>query len=129
LQDPPKFTRIGIFGLKTNHLATLVVVSYDVLQQIVIVFMYLMCPGVGILMAFFQKATYEWRVLLMKGLMDYTQKHLKKIKILLFHYMQSFCHNIFFLVLYESKQAVDVRSFENRARVATDKTIATFLLC
>jgi hypothetical protein len=24
LQDPPKFTQIGIFGLKTNHLATLV---------------------------------------------------------------------------------------------------------
>jgi hypothetical protein len=23
LQDPPKFTKIGIFGLKTNHLATL----------------------------------------------------------------------------------------------------------
>jgi hypothetical protein len=23
LQDPPKFTQIGIFGLKTNHLATL----------------------------------------------------------------------------------------------------------
>jgi hypothetical protein len=22
-QDPPKFTQIGIFGLKTNHLATL----------------------------------------------------------------------------------------------------------
>jgi hypothetical protein len=22
LQDPPKFTKIGIFGLKTNHLAT-----------------------------------------------------------------------------------------------------------
>jgi hypothetical protein len=27
LQDPPKFTQIGIFGLKTNHLATLVVRS------------------------------------------------------------------------------------------------------
>jgi hypothetical protein len=25
LQDPPKFTQIWIFGLKTNHLATLVV--------------------------------------------------------------------------------------------------------
>jgi hypothetical protein len=24
LQDPPKFTQIGIFGLKTNYLATLV---------------------------------------------------------------------------------------------------------
>jgi hypothetical protein len=24
LIDPPKFTQIGIFGLKTNHLATLV---------------------------------------------------------------------------------------------------------
>jgi hypothetical protein len=24
LQDPPKFTQIGIFGLKTNHLATLI---------------------------------------------------------------------------------------------------------
>jgi hypothetical protein len=24
LQDPPEFTQIGIFGLKTNHLATLV---------------------------------------------------------------------------------------------------------
>jgi hypothetical protein len=24
LQDPPKFTQICIFGLKTNHLATLV---------------------------------------------------------------------------------------------------------
>jgi hypothetical protein len=24
LQDPPKFTQIWIFGLKTNHLATLV---------------------------------------------------------------------------------------------------------
>jgi hypothetical protein len=24
LQDPPKFTQIGIFGLKINHLATLV---------------------------------------------------------------------------------------------------------
>jgi hypothetical protein len=24
LKDPPKFTQIGIFGLKTNHLATLV---------------------------------------------------------------------------------------------------------
>jgi hypothetical protein len=24
LQDPPKFTLIGIFGLKTNHLATLI---------------------------------------------------------------------------------------------------------
>jgi hypothetical protein len=24
LQDPAKFTQIGIFGLKTNHLATLV---------------------------------------------------------------------------------------------------------
>jgi hypothetical protein len=23
LHDPPKFTKIGIFGLKTNHLATL----------------------------------------------------------------------------------------------------------
>jgi hypothetical protein len=23
LEDPPKFTQIGIFGLKTNHLATL----------------------------------------------------------------------------------------------------------
>jgi hypothetical protein len=23
LQDPPKFTKIGIFGLKINHLATL----------------------------------------------------------------------------------------------------------
>jgi hypothetical protein len=23
LQDPPKFTQIWIFGLKTNHLATL----------------------------------------------------------------------------------------------------------
>jgi hypothetical protein len=23
LQDPPKFTQTGIFGLKTNHLATL----------------------------------------------------------------------------------------------------------
>jgi hypothetical protein len=23
LQDPPKFTQIGIFGLKINHLATL----------------------------------------------------------------------------------------------------------
>jgi hypothetical protein len=23
LPDPPKFTQIGIFGLKTNHLATL----------------------------------------------------------------------------------------------------------
>jgi hypothetical protein len=23
IQDPPKFTQIGIFGLKTNHLATL----------------------------------------------------------------------------------------------------------
>jgi hypothetical protein len=23
LQDPPKFTQIGIFGLKTNHLASL----------------------------------------------------------------------------------------------------------
>jgi hypothetical protein len=23
LQDPPKFPQIGIFGLKTNHLATL----------------------------------------------------------------------------------------------------------
>jgi hypothetical protein len=23
MQDPPKFTQIGIFGLKTNHLATL----------------------------------------------------------------------------------------------------------
>jgi hypothetical protein len=23
LHDPPKFTQIGIFGLKTNHLATL----------------------------------------------------------------------------------------------------------
>jgi hypothetical protein len=23
LQDPPKLTKIGIFGLKTNHLATL----------------------------------------------------------------------------------------------------------
>jgi hypothetical protein len=26
LQDPPKITQIGIFGLKTNHLATL---GYD----------------------------------------------------------------------------------------------------
>jgi hypothetical protein len=25
LQDPPKFTQIGIFGLKENHLATLLV--------------------------------------------------------------------------------------------------------
>jgi hypothetical protein len=25
LQDPPKFTQIWIFGLKTNHLATLVI--------------------------------------------------------------------------------------------------------
>jgi IS30 family transposase len=24
LQDPPKFTQVGIFGLKTSHLATLV---------------------------------------------------------------------------------------------------------
>jgi hypothetical protein len=24
LQDPPKFTQIWIFGLKTNHLATLI---------------------------------------------------------------------------------------------------------
>jgi hypothetical protein len=24
LQDPPKFTQKGIFGLKTNHLATVV---------------------------------------------------------------------------------------------------------
>jgi hypothetical protein len=24
LQDPPKFTQIGIFGLKINHLAALV---------------------------------------------------------------------------------------------------------
>jgi hypothetical protein len=24
LQDPPKFTQIGIFGLRTNHLASLV---------------------------------------------------------------------------------------------------------
>jgi hypothetical protein len=28
LQDPPKFTQIWIFGLKTNHLATLVVVTF-----------------------------------------------------------------------------------------------------
>jgi hypothetical protein len=27
LQDPPKFTPIGIFGWKTNHLATLVSVA------------------------------------------------------------------------------------------------------
>jgi hypothetical protein len=27
LQDPPKFTQIWIFGLKTNHLATLVCVQ------------------------------------------------------------------------------------------------------
>jgi hypothetical protein len=25
LQGPPKFTQIGIFGLKTNHLATLAI--------------------------------------------------------------------------------------------------------
>jgi hypothetical protein len=29
LQDPSKFTQIGIFGLKTNHLATLVGPSSD----------------------------------------------------------------------------------------------------
>jgi hypothetical protein len=29
LQDPPKFTQIGIFGLKTNHLATLLSVASD----------------------------------------------------------------------------------------------------
>jgi hypothetical protein len=27
--DPPKFTQIGIFGLKTNHLATLLTVVND----------------------------------------------------------------------------------------------------
>jgi hypothetical protein len=27
LQDPPKFTQMGIFGLKTNHLATLLIRS------------------------------------------------------------------------------------------------------
>jgi hypothetical protein len=30
LQDPPKFTQIGIFGLKTNRLATLMCPSGDV---------------------------------------------------------------------------------------------------
>jgi hypothetical protein len=36
LQDPPKFTQIWIFGLKTNHLATLVgmCVAKDRLWQI-----------------------------------------------------------------------------------------------
>jgi hypothetical protein len=29
LQDPPKFTQIWIFGLKTNHLATLFWCSSD----------------------------------------------------------------------------------------------------
>jgi hypothetical protein len=28
LQDPPKFTQIGIFGLKTNHLATLIFATF-----------------------------------------------------------------------------------------------------
>jgi hypothetical protein len=28
VQDPPKFTQIWNFGLKTNHLATLIVVSF-----------------------------------------------------------------------------------------------------
>jgi hypothetical protein len=28
-QDPPKFTKIDIFGLKTNHLATLFVVDVE----------------------------------------------------------------------------------------------------
>jgi hypothetical protein len=31
LQDPPKFTQIGIFGLKTNHLATLVTGNSELL--------------------------------------------------------------------------------------------------
>jgi hypothetical protein len=30
LQDPPKFTQIWIFGLKTNHLATLAICPKDV---------------------------------------------------------------------------------------------------
>jgi DNA topoisomerase IB len=29
LQDPPKFTQIWIFGLKTNHLAALVYTNSD----------------------------------------------------------------------------------------------------
>jgi hypothetical protein len=29
LQDPPKFTQIGIFGLKTNHLAALISPTTD----------------------------------------------------------------------------------------------------
>jgi hypothetical protein len=29
LQDPPKFTQIWIFGLKTNHLATLVCATHE----------------------------------------------------------------------------------------------------
>jgi hypothetical protein len=30
LQEPPKFTQFGIFGFKTNHLATLAVVIREV---------------------------------------------------------------------------------------------------
>jgi hypothetical protein len=33
LQDPPKFTQIGIFGLKTNHLATLLVSDKTLVVQ------------------------------------------------------------------------------------------------
>jgi hypothetical protein len=34
LQNPPKITQIWIFGLKTNHLATLVATNNDI-QQVV----------------------------------------------------------------------------------------------
>jgi hypothetical protein len=34
VQDPPKFTQIWIFGLKTNHLATLVSLSPPLPEEI-----------------------------------------------------------------------------------------------
>jgi hypothetical protein len=33
MQDPPKFTQIGIFGSKRNHLATLVSMSKQQLEH------------------------------------------------------------------------------------------------
>jgi hypothetical protein len=41
LQDPPKFTQIWIFGLKTNHLATLVDMRHKKLIELAALFVYI----------------------------------------------------------------------------------------
>jgi hypothetical protein len=45
LQDPPKFTQLGIFGLKICHLATLLVAERGMLQPVAAVMAYISIPS------------------------------------------------------------------------------------